>query len=131
MKQDARQLLGSARLAAPKFRYTPCVKSGGIGFVSGMVALDPATGALVEGGVGAQTQRIFDNLHLALPDYGLTLAQLCMARIYTTQLERFADINAVWERQFDSVAPPARTSLGVSALPLGALVEIEFCFSSD
>ncbi|UUZ69711.1 RidA family protein [Polaromonas sp. P2-4] len=104
------------------------MKSGPFGFVSGMVALDPATGALVEGGVGAQTQCIFDNLRLALPDYGFTLEQLCMARVYTTCFEHFDEINVVWEAQFAKMAPPARTSVGVSELPLGAVVEIEFCF---
>ncbi|MDE1946982.1 MAG: RidA family protein [Burkholderiales bacterium] len=128
MNHDRRQLLNSARLAPPKFRYTPCVKSGGIGFVSGMVALDPATGTLVEGSMGAQTQRIFDNLRLALPDYGFTLHELCAARVYTTRFDRFAEFNEVWERQFEHIAPPARTALGVAALPLGALVEIEFTF---
>ncbi|WP_081679640.1 RidA family protein [Acidovorax sp. JHL-9] len=123
-----RELLTSARIPAPRFRYTPCVKSGPFGFVSGMVALDPATGALIEGGAGAQTQRIFDNLRLALPDYGFALEQLCMARVYTTCFERFDEINHAWEAQFTTVAPPARTSVGVGALPLGALVEIEFCF---
>ncbi|MBU6256927.1 MAG: RidA family protein [Burkholderiales bacterium] len=123
-----RELLTSKRLAAPHFRYTPCVRSGAFGFVSGMVALDPATGALVDGGVAEQTQRIFDNLMLALPDYGFSLEQLCAARVYTTRFDRFADFNEVWERQFARIDPPARTAVGVSALPLGALVEIEFCF---
>lgn len=123
-----RDLVTSTRIPAPRFRYTPCVKSGPFGFVSGMVALDPATGALVEGGAGAQTQRIFDNLRLALPDYGFALEQLCMARVYTTCFERFDEINRVWDAQFAQVAPPARTSVGVSELPLGALVEIEFLF---
>jgi 2-iminobutanoate/2-iminopropanoate deaminase len=123
-----RDLLTSARVPAPRFRYTPCVKSGSLGFVSGMVGLDPATGALVEGGVGVQTQRIFDNLHLALPDYGFALEQLCMARVFVTGFEDFAEFNEVWERQFARVDPPARTSVGVIALPLGARVEIEFTF---
>lgn len=123
-----RELITSSKIPAPRFRYTPCVKSGPLGFVSGMVALDPATGALVEGGVDAQTQRIFDNLRLALPDYGFTLEQLCMARVYTTLFERFGEFNEVWERQFAGIEPPARTSVGVTALPLGALVEIEFHF---
>lgn len=126
-----RELLTSAQAPAPRFRYTPCVKSGPFGFVSGMVALDPVSGALVEGGVGTQTQRIFDNLRLALPDYGFTLEQLCMARVYATCFDRFDEINRVWESQFVEVAPPARTSVGVNALPLGALVEIEFCFHTS
>ncbi len=123
-----RDLLTSARIPAPRFRYTPCVKSGSFGFVSGMVGLDPTTGALVGGGVGAQTQRIFDNLHLALPDYGFTLQQLCVARVFVTRFQDFAEFNEVWERQFAEVDPPARTSAGVAALPLGARVEIEFTF---
>ncbi|MEJ8859177.1 RidA family protein [Variovorax robiniae] len=126
-----RELLTSARIPAPKFRYTPCVRSGPFGFVSGMVALDPATGAMVEGGVGVQTDRIFDNLELALQDYGFTLEQLCMAHIYTTRFEQFGEFNEVWERKFAHIAPPARTSVGVTTLPLGALVEIEFVFVSD
>jgi 2-iminobutanoate/2-iminopropanoate deaminase len=123
-----RELVTSRHMSAPRFRYTPCVLSGPFAFVSGMVALDPSTGALLKGGVGEQTQRIFDNLHLVLLDYGVTLEQLCMARIYTTCFECFEEINRVWDAQFTFVAPPARTSVGVDALPLGALIEIEFCF---
>lgn len=123
-----RHNLSSPRLAAPRFRYTPCVKVGPLAWLSGMVALDPATGQLVSGGVGPQTQRIFDNLALALPDYGLHMADLCVARLYTTVFEEFGAINEVWERQFASLTPPARTAVGVTQLPLGALVEIEFCF---
>ncbi len=123
-----RELITSKRLAAPQFRYTPCVRSGAFGFVSGMVGLDPATGSLIAGGVAEQTQRIFDNLLLALPDYGFTLEQLCAARVYMTRFDRFAEFNDIWERQFARIDPPARTAVGVSALPLGALVEIEFSF---
>lgn len=123
-----RKLITSASAPAPRFRYTPCLRAGAFGFVSGMVGLDPATGALVAGGVGAQTQRIFDNLTLASPDYGFTLEQLCMARVYLAPMDGFAEFNAVWERQFERIAPPARTSVGVAALPLGAAVEIEFVF---
>lgn len=112
----------------PRFKYTPCVKSGPLGVVSGMVALDPVSGQLIDGGVATQTQRIFDNLHLALPEYGFAMDELMLARIYTTAMEQFGCINEVWEKQFAHMAPPARTSVGVTALPLGALVEIEFTF---
>lgn len=123
-----RELITPNKGPAPRFHYTPCVKSGPFGFVSGMVGLNPANGALVEGGVGEQALQIFENLRVALPDYGFALEQLCMARLFTTCFERFDEINRVWDAQFVHVAPPARTSVGVSALPLGALVEIEFCF---
>ncbi len=120
--------LTSSAITAPKFHYTPCVQAGPHYSVSGMVALDPATGQLVSGDAAAQTQRIFDNLLLALPDYGLTLAELVVARIYTTDFSTFGRINDVWASVFADLPPPARTSVGVQALPLGALVEIEFSF---
>lgn len=123
-----RKLLHSAAIPAPKFRYTPCVQSGPHFSVSGMVGLDPATGQLVAGGTAAETQRIFDNLKLALPDYGLNLQDMTLARIYTTDFATFRQINTVWDAVFTDIAPPARTSLGVQALPLGATVEIEFAF---
>lgn len=123
-----RELITSSKGPKPRFLYTPCAKSGPLGIVSGMVALDPDTGRLVAGDAAAQTQRIFDNLYLALPDYGYGMQDLMLARICTTCMDQFSSINAVWERQFTAIAPPARTSVGVSALPLSALVEIEFMF---
>lgn len=120
--------LGSSAIPTPKFHYTPCVQAGAHYSVSGMVGLDPATGQLVAGGTAAQTQRIFDNLLLALPDYGLGMQDMVLARIYTTDFAAFPQINAIWEAVLADVPPPARTSVGVQALPLGAAVEIEFSF---
>lgn len=124
-----RVALQSSAIPAPRFRYSPCVKIGSFYQVSGMVALDPASGRLVAGGPGAETSRILANLMLALPDYGLTLDHLLIARIFTTRFDAFAEINAAWEAVFDDkTIPPARTAIGVSALPLDASVEIEFSF---
>lgn len=124
-----RTTLQSPAIPAPRFHYSPCVKIGQFCQVSGMVALNPATGQLEQGGPGAETVRILSNLQAALPDYGLQLDELLIARIFTTRLDRFADINAAWESVFaEGVAPPARTTVGVSMLPLDASVEIEFSF---
>ena len=120
------QRLTCAALAAPKFLYSPCVRTATTGLVSGMVGLEPSTGQLVEGGMAAQAQRIFDNLRLALPAYGFAWDELALARVYLADFSQFDAFNAVWSRQFAAGAAPARTSLGVQALPLGALVEIEF-----
>lgn len=111
---------------APKFRYSPCVKVGPHYSVSGMIALDPVTGRLVEGGPYAETRHILALLAAALPEWGLTLDDLVLARIYTTRMDAFAEINRAWEEVFTVVEPPARTSVGVAALPLGAAVECEF-----
>lgn len=124
-----RQILRSSAIPAPRFHYSPCVRIGNTWQVSGMVALDLDTGTLAGGGPGPETTRILENLRRALPDYGVTLDDLLIARIFTTRFEKFAEINAAWAAFFTvDVVPPARTSVGVSALPLAATVEIEFTF---
>lgn len=129
MSSSNRTCIQSSAIPAPRFRYSPCVQIGPIVQVSGMVALDAATGKLAEGGPGAETATILANLQKALPDYDVTLDDLLIARIFTTRFDAFADINAAWEAVFrEGVTPPARTTVGVSALPLGATVEIEFSF---
>ncbi|MEQ8965381.1 MAG: RidA family protein [Azospirillaceae bacterium] len=124
-----RQALTAGTLPAPRFRYSPVVRVGDLWQTAGLIALDPVTGVLEPGGPGAETAKILANLTGALPELGLSLDDLVIARIYTTRFDAFAEINAAWEAVFDSAtAPPARTSLGVSALPLGATVEMEFTF---
>ncbi len=123
-----RQLLSSSAIPTPRFRYTPCVKTGPLYTVSGMVALDPVSGSLVTGGIAEETRRILENIKAAMPDYGIGFEHMISARIYTVHLDRFAEINAVWDEYFTDVGPPARTSVGVVELPLGALIEIEFAF---
>jgi 2-iminobutanoate/2-iminopropanoate deaminase len=123
------QVMTSTSLPRPRFFYSPLIKAGPWILVSGMIALDSETGALEAGGPAAETEKILRNLKSALPELGLTLDQLCRARIYTTRFDAFPAINAAWTEALEDVGrPPARTSLGVSALPLGASVEIEFEF---
>jgi 2-iminobutanoate/2-iminopropanoate deaminase len=114
----------SDRLAKPVGPFSPAVRDGDRVYTSGQVAQDPATGKLVEGGVAAQTEQIFHNLKVILEAAGKTLADVVKVNVYLTDIKRFADMNEVYARQF--VAPyPARTTLGVAALPLNAEVEIE------
>ncbi|MES2256972.1 MAG: RidA family protein [Pseudomonadota bacterium] len=129
MQSNQRITITSPAIAAPRFRYSPCVRIGETIQLSGMIALDADTGKLVQGGPGAEAAAILENLQRALPDYGVDLGQLLVARIYTTRMDAFSDINIAWESVFKpGVTPPARTTVGVSALPLGASVEIEFTF---
>jgi 2-iminobutanoate/2-iminopropanoate deaminase len=122
----SRQLLRSAKLYTPRYRYTPCVRTGPFYALSGMIAFDPATGQLVGGGTYYETRQILHLLQLALPDWGLSLDNLVQARIYTTHMDQFPEINRAWEEVFATIDPPARTSIGVAALPVGAAVEMEF-----
>ena len=121
-----RQLRPSRTLPVPRFKYSPVVQAGPFVFVSGMVALDAAAGRLVDGGGFEQTRQILANLGALLEEMDWSLDQLLMARIFCTDFDAFPEVNRAWEAFFVDVEPPARTSVGVSALPLGALVEIEF-----
>ena len=126
------ETLSSANLPAPRFRYSPLVKAGPFYKTAGMIALDKGSGELEAGGVGAETVKILDNLLRALADFDLSLEELISATIYTTKFDQFPAINQAWETIFtEDIRPPARTALGVSALPLGARVEIEFMFYKD
>ena len=124
--------LTSKNLPAPRFRYSPLIKAGPFYKTAGMIALDKDSGELENGGVKAETAKILDNLIQAMPDFTLSLEDLVSATIYTTEFKEFPGINEAWESIFtDDIRPPARTAMGVSALPLGAKVEIEFMFYKD
>ena len=124
-----RENLHSTKLVAPKFKYTPCVKTGPFFHFSGMVGLDPKTGAMATGGVYSESATILANMRLFASELKLNLSHLASARIYTTKMDEFSEITKAWEEVFTGdVIPPARTSIGVAALPVRALVEMEFMF---
>jgi hypothetical protein len=83
-------------------------------------------------GPGHETRKILNYPAAALPDLSLTVHDMATARIFTTRFDQLADINAAWGAFLAGVdTPPTRTSVGVSVLPLGASVEMEFAFHSD
>ncbi len=124
--------LTAASLPKPRFHYSPIVKAGAWIRFSGMIALDAASGQLETGGPGAETAKIMTNLLAALPECGLALEHIVSARIFTTRFDLFTEINQAWETALKGLeTAPARTSVGVSALPLGATVEIEFDFYKE
>lgn len=93
-------------------------------FLSGQTPIDPATGLLIDGDVAAQTAQVFTNLASVLAAAGLTLDDVNKVNVYLTDMNDFAAMNAVYETVF--TAPyPARTTVAVAGLPLGARVEIE------
>jgi 2-iminobutanoate/2-iminopropanoate deaminase len=123
-----REIITFKSLPAPRFRYSPCVKTGPFYEFAGMIGLDLG-GRLHNGGVSGETRQILENIVNASHEIGLSLQNLVSATIYTTKFEEFPAINKVWEEFFhEGTPPPARTSIGVAALPLGATVEISFRF---
>ena len=104
--------------------YSVAIDTGSTVYVSGQVPLDPATGKLVPGDIKAQTEQGFANLNSALSAAGLSLAHVVKSTVFMTDLAEFGAMNEVYARQMP--APfPARSTVQVAALPLGAKVEIE------
>jgi 2-iminobutanoate/2-iminopropanoate deaminase len=104
--------------------YSQAVKANGLLFTSGQIALDPATGNLVEGDFAAQARRVFDNLKAVLRQGGSSFDRVTKATVYLTDLANFGTLNTIYAEYFGA-HKPARTTVGVSQLPRGAQVEID------
>ncbi|HEX9149099.1 MAG TPA: RidA family protein [Thermoanaerobaculia bacterium] len=115
-----------ATSSAPKAigPYSQAVIEAGFLFSSGQVPLDPATGRLVEGGLEASAERVFDNLEAVLREAGLSFADVVKTTVYLTRAEDFAAMNAVYARRFGDHRP-ARSTVIVAELPAGAPLEID------
>jgi 2-iminobutanoate/2-iminopropanoate deaminase len=114
----------SPELAPPAGPFSQAVKIEGLLFFSGQVAQDPATGKVVEGGIVPETERLFQNLSAVLKAAGRSFDDVLRAGVYLTNMADFAAMNGIYAKYF-SQPFPARTTIGVAALPLGACVEID------
>ena len=104
--------------------YSQGVVADGLFFTAGQAALDPATGTLVEGGIGPETERVMANLSAVLDAAGCTWDDVIKTTIFLVDMAEFAAVNAIYGR-FLTEPPPARSTVGVASLPKGARVEIE------
>jgi 2-iminobutanoate/2-iminopropanoate deaminase len=123
-------IAGGPRPVAP---FSHAVECDGWVFLTGQMPTDPAApaGALPEG-IEAQMRRVMENLKLVLAGVGLDLSHVLQCRCYLTALERdYAAFNSIYESYFPSNRRPARTTVGVTALALGALVEIDMVARRD
>ncbi|MCF1744569.1 RidA family protein [Paradevosia shaoguanensis] len=111
----------------PVAPFSHAVEADGWVFVTGQMPTDPAApDAPLPEGVEAQTRRVMENLKLVLGGIGLTLENVTFVRIYLTQFERdYAAMNATYQTYFEPGKLPGRTTVGVTALAVGALVEID------
>lgn len=122
---DARRPVNSPDAPPAAGPYSHAVAAGGLLFLSGQVPLDPATGALAEGSIGEQTARSLENLQMVCRAAGADLRDAVRCGIYVTDMATFAEVNAAYGAFFEGVEPPARSTIGVASLPLGARVEID------
>jgi 2-iminobutanoate/2-iminopropanoate deaminase len=104
--------------------YSIVTEAAGLVFVSGMIAIDPATGAAVAGGTAPQAEQVMRNIGSVLDDVGLSYDDIVKTTIFVTDIDDFPIVNDVYA-SFVGDAPPARSTVEVAALPGGFVVEIE------
>ena len=104
--------------------YSQAIKSGGLVFVSGQLALKPGDKELSGGDIGSQTEQVFANLRAILEEAGSSLGNLVKTTVFLQDLGDFAGMNDVYAKHVGD-RPPARSTVEVAKLPSGALVEIE------
>ena len=104
--------------------YSQAIAAGGAVYLSGQVALDPATGELVKGGFEAEARRVFENLRAVAEAAGSSLAAAVRVTVYLTDFNQFAVANKVMQ-EFFSEPFPARVTIGVASLPRGAAIEVD------
>ena len=122
---DARQEIRTADAPAPVGPYSQAIRTGDMVYASGQIPLDPATGEKIEGEIEDETRQVLANLQAVLEAAGSGMDRVVKATVYLTDLSLFPRVNAVYAEAFDVDPAPARVTVGVAALPLGAQVEID------
>ena len=119
-----KQVVSSAKAPQALGPYSQAVRWGNLLFLSGQVGIDPDTGKLVEGGVEAQAHQVFKNLAAVLASAGINFRRLLKTTVFLKDMAHFKTVNEIYAAQ---VPPPypARATMAVKELPLGAEVEIE------
>ncbi|MDR1075465.1 MAG: RidA family protein [Xanthomonadaceae bacterium] len=118
------QIIQTAQAPAAIGPYSQAVRSGNTVYFSGQIPLDPATGEIVAGDIAAQARRVFDNLKSVAEAAGGSLDRIVRLGLYLTDLNEFAAVNAVM-REYFSAPYPARSTIGVAALPKGTAFEAD------
>ena len=115
----------SERAPKPVGPYSQGVRHGPWLFSSGQIPIDPRSETIVNGEIEAQTEQVIANLAAVLEEGGSSLRRVVRTTVYLTDLSLFSRVNAVYGRYFDGDPAPARSTVQVAALPLGAAVEID------
>lgn len=118
-----RTVISSSRAPAAIGPYSQAIRAGGLLFCSGQIPLDPETGEMVGDDAASQTRQVMANLAAVLDAAGATLESVVRCTIFLANMDDFQAVNVVYGMSFPS-DPPARETVGVAALPKGALVEI-------
>jgi len=120
-----KQIIKTNKAPAPIGPYTQAVKCGSLLYTSGQIPVSPETGAKVEGGIKEQTVQVLENLKAVLAEAGTSLDNVIKTTVFLQDMGDFAIFNGIYAEYFDEENAPARSTVQVAALPIGALVEIE------
>lgn len=120
----SKDVVSSSKAPAPIGPYEQGISAGSFLFTSGQIGIDPCTGRLVEGGVQEQAERVFRSLLAIVEAAGSSPQQVLKVNLYLKDLNDFSTINRIYERYFGA-SPPARTTVQVSELPMGAALEAD------
>ena len=116
---------------APVGPYSQAIRMGDLVFASGQIPLDPETGEIVPGEIEDETRQVLANLRAVLEASGCGLERVLKTTVYLTDMDLFPRVNAVYAEAFAAEPAPARATVEVSALPLGARVEIDAIASAE
>jgi 2-iminobutanoate/2-iminopropanoate deaminase len=119
-----RRVIMTDKAPRPMGPYSQAVSLEDLVFVSGQIGIDPKTGRLVEGGARAEAMRCMENIKGVLSASDLEMGDIVKTTIFVTDISSFKEVNEAYASYFRA-DPPARSTVGVSSLPLGAKVEIE------
>jgi 2-iminobutanoate/2-iminopropanoate deaminase len=119
-----RKAVSAPNAAKPIGPYSPAIRAGNLLFISGQVAFDPATGALVDGDISAQTDQVMRNIGSLLQAGGTDFAHVVRTTVYLADMGEFTKMNEVYARYMVD-PPPARSTVQVARLPRDARVEID------
>lgn len=120
---EGRRVIATPDAPAAIGPYSQAVQVGETLYLAGQIGLEPAEGALVGGGIEAETRQVMENLGAVLEAAGFTFEHVVQSQVFLTDLDDFAAMNAIYEGYFGDGAP-ARATVGVATLPRGARVEI-------
>ena len=110
--------------------YATAVVYNGTAYLSGVIPIVPATGKLAEGGIGEQTRQAIANIRTVLEEMGFSMLDVLKTTVYLTDLKNFGAVNEIYAAAFGPDYP-ARSCVEISALPMGALVEIECTVAAE
>jgi 2-iminobutanoate/2-iminopropanoate deaminase len=116
---------------APVGPYSQAIRLGELVFVSGQIPLDASTGKIVSGEIEDEARQVLSNLEAVLAASGSALARVVKTTVYLTDISLFPRINAIYAEAFNTDPSPARATVEVSALPLGARIEIDAIASAN